>query len=60
MTAKQARRRAKDALFGVAVAYGKSMTEVGAAEHEPKDTPLKMSLARAYVAYRRACAKVKP
>jgi len=60
MNARQSRRRAKDELFRVAVVYGRSMTELPAEDHIPKDAPLKMSLARAYVAYRRACSRVKP
>ena len=59
MTKKQARRKAKEFLFSVALKYGRSMTEIGAEEHRPKDTAFKMSLARAYVSYRRACDKVK-
>ena len=54
MTNRQKLRKAKDALLSVAIKYGKSMTEISAEEHEPKDRPFRMSIARAYVAYRRA------
>jgi hypothetical protein len=53
MTPKQAEK----ALLDVAKMYGASMTELPAAEHRSKDAPFRMSLARAYIAYRRAVAK---
>lgn len=52
-------KAAKEALFDVAKKYGYSMTRLAADEHRPKDLPFRMSLARAYLRYERACAKAK-
>lgn len=60
MTPNQRFRKAKDALFSVALKYGRSMTEISADEHRPKDVAYRMSLARAYVTYRKALNKLKP
>lgn len=52
-------KKAKEALFDVAKKYGYSMTRLAADEHRPKDVPFRMSLARAYIAYERACKRAK-
>lgn len=52
-------KKAKDRLLYVAIKYGYSMTRTGADEHRPKDLPFRMSLARAYITYERACKRAK-
>jgi hypothetical protein len=52
-------QKAEKSLLDVAKKYGASMTELPASEHRPKDVPFRMSIARAYVAYRRAVEKSK-
>lgn len=51
--------KAKGRLFEVAKKYGYSMTRIAADEHKPKDLPFRMSLARAYLVYERACKRAK-
>lgn len=55
MTVSEAKRR----LLDVAIKYGQSMTRIAAEEHKPKDAAFKMSLARAYIYYEKACRKAK-
>ncbi len=52
-------QKAEKALLDVAKKYGASMTELPAAEHKGKDVAFRMSIARAYVTYRRAVEKNK-
>lgn len=52
-------KKAKEWLLDVAIKYGYSMTRISADEHRPKEVPFRMSLARAYLAYERACKRAK-